>query len=292
MHAGHFGDGRGAEDADAVELPAPEQHAAETGEIGGRGEESGVTGDAVHGARSGVMHDPAQHRAGGEFGGCDAVELGSGGAKPGVAEAKGQKNFFCRIGVEGQTAGDPHELTEYDEVDVAVEKRAAGHADEFLRASTLDGGGVTGPSRRSRKAGAQAGVVGEKLADGDRIFAVGGERGQVSGDGRVKFEAAALDQLHDGSGGGDHLGERGGVVDRIGGERLGGGHYRALAVGAGVGLAGAFDPEDAAGNLIGRDGVGHRGIHGREFLGQKCGRSGGGGYRDKCKQGREQAKEG
>jgi hypothetical protein len=57
------------------------------------------------------MHDPAQHRAGGEFGGCDAVELGSGGDKPGVAEAKGQKNFFCRIGVEGQTAGDPHEFT-------------------------------------------------------------------------------------------------------------------------------------------------------------------------------------
>jgi hypothetical protein len=134
--------------------------------------------------------------------------------------------------------------------------------------------------------------MGEELADGDRVFAVGGERGQVSGDGRVKFEASALDQLHDGSGGGDHLGEGGGVVNRVEGERLGVGHYCAPAVGAGVGLAGALDPKDAAGNLIGRDGVGHRGIHGREFLGQKCGRSGGGGYRDKCKQGREQAKEG
>ena len=154
LHAGHLGDGRGAEDADTVELPAAEQHAAEAGEIGGRGKESGVTGDAVHGARRGVMHDPAQHRAGGEFRGSDASKLGGGGDKPGVGEPEGLENFFCRIGVEREAAGDPHEFTEDDEVDVAVKKRAAGHADEFLCAGTFDTFYVTGPCRIARQAGA------------------------------------------------------------------------------------------------------------------------------------------
>ena len=133
--------------------------------------------------------------------------------------------------------------------------------------------------------------MGEELADGDRVFALGGEGREGAGDGSVEAEVAAFDELHDGGGGRDHFGEGGGVVNRVEGERLGGGRGGTLAVEPGVGLAGAFDPEDAAGDFLGGDRLGHRGIHGREFLGQKCGR-GGGGHRDKCKQGREQAKEG
>ena len=104
-----------------------------------------MTGDAAHGARRGIVDDPAQHRAGGELGRGDASKLGGGGEEAGVGEAEGQKNFFCRIGVEPETARDPHEFTEDDEVDVAVEERAAGHADKFLGAGALDGGGGAGP---------------------------------------------------------------------------------------------------------------------------------------------------
>jgi hypothetical protein len=45
------------------------------------------------------------------------------------------------------------------------------------------------------------------LADRDGAFVVRTEAGQVTYDGSVELEAAALDQLHDGGGRGDDLGE-------------------------------------------------------------------------------------
>ena len=292
LHARHLGDGGRAQNAHAVELSAAEEHPGKTREVGGGGEEPGVTGDTPHGARGGIVDDAAQHRSLDGLGGGDAVELGGGGEEAGVGKAEGQKNFFSRVSVKAEAAGNPHEFTEDDEIDVAVKKRAAGHADEFLGAGALEAGGGTRPRRRARKAGAQAGVVGEELANGDHIFAVSGEGGQVAGDGRVEFEAAALDQVHDGGGGRDRLGEGGGIVNRVEGDGLGRGRHGALAVGAGMSFSGAFEPENAAGNFFGGDRVGYGGVYGGEFGGQKCGRRRSGGRRDKSKQGREQAKEG
>jgi hypothetical protein len=125
LHARHLGHGRSAEDADAVELPAAEDHAAEAGEVGRRGEKSGVAGDAVHKAGRGVVHDATEHLAVGELGRGDAGEFGGGRQEAGVDHVERLKNLFGRVGIEAEAADDAHEFAEHDEVDVAVDKGAA-----------------------------------------------------------------------------------------------------------------------------------------------------------------------
>jgi len=58
-------------------------------------------------------------------------------------------------------------------------------------------------------------MVGQELAQRDRFPAFAGELGEVADQRRVEPELALLDQFHHRGGGGDDLGERGGVEDRV-----------------------------------------------------------------------------
>ena len=72
--------------------------------------------------------------------------------------------------------------------------------------------------------GPQPGGVHHELPDGDAAFAVGGELRPVFGRGIVQAQAAGVHQLHDGRGGGHHLGHGGQIEDGIRGHGLGMGH--------------------------------------------------------------------
>ena len=106
LDGGHEGDGFGGEDAGFSVFSAVEDHAAEAGEVGGGGEEAGVTGDAAHSAGGGVVDGAAEDGVvGEEFGGCDAgVGVwwdGCGGVEatvPGVFHAEWGEDF---VGAEG-----------------------------------------------------------------------------------------------------------------------------------------------------------------------------------------------
>jgi hypothetical protein len=73
--------------------------------------------------------------------------------------------------------------------------------------------------------------MGHELADRDGALAVGREGGPVGGGRLVEIDLALLDELLDGHRGRHHLGERGGIVDRVERGRLDVGRHRALAVG-------------------------------------------------------------
>jgi hypothetical protein len=73
--------------------------------------------------------------------------------------------------------------------------------------------------------------VGEERPDGDVALAVGREGGPVGGRRPVEIDLAAFGELLDGDRGRHHLGERGGVVDRVDGGGFDGRHQGAIAVG-------------------------------------------------------------
>ena len=100
MDTCHLGDCRGAHNADAVKLAATEDHAAEAREVFRRGEEPRVAGDAVHEAGRGIVDDPAQHLAVGEFGGGDAGEFSGGRQETGIDHLEGLKDFLRGVGIE------------------------------------------------------------------------------------------------------------------------------------------------------------------------------------------------
>ena len=114
----------------------------------------------------------------------------------------------------------------------------------------------------------------EELAHGDGTFVVLREGREVAHDGCVEREFAAFDELHDGGGGRDDLGQRSRVIDRVLADGFGGRRQRALTISLAVNFALAFEPEHTAGNLFRADGLGHRSVHGREFFWFECGRRG------------------
>ena len=78
---------------------------------------------------------------------------------------------------------------------------------------------------------------------------MGGEVGKHIDDRALEYELAAIDQDHDGGAGDDGLGQRGQIVDGVGGDRAGGGD--GLRVAGGVlehGLPADIDPGDGPGN--------------------------------------------
>ena len=112
----------------------------------------------------------------------------------------------------------------------------------------------------------------EELAHGDGTFVVLRKGREVADDGCVELEFAAFDELHDGGGGRDDLGQRSRVIDCVLADGLGGRREGALTVSLAVDFAVAFEPEHTAGNLFRGDGLGDGRIHGRQFFRfERCG---------------------
>ena len=80
----------------------------------------------------------------------------------------------------------------------------------------------------------QAGIVGEQLADGDVVFSVLRKLRQVLGDCVVEANLSQFHELHDGGGGGDHLGQRCEIEDGVQRHGLAFGLEGAAAVGLAV----------------------------------------------------------
>ena len=212
------------------------------------------------------MHDAAQHLPVGHFGRRDARELVGGREKAGVAHAERPEDFLRRIFIEAPTAREADEFAEDDEVDVGVNERAARHAAELFLRRKIDACRVARPRGLDVEIGAQAGHVREQVAERDGFLAVLREGGEVVRDRSIEIEFAALDELHDGRSGRDDFGHGSGVVDGVVADGLGRRDKRALAVGLAVDLPLAFEPQDAAGSLFRRDGVGYGGIDRGKFF--------------------------
>ncbi len=253
---GELADGEGAEVAFAVEFAVGEDHAGEAGEVGGGGEEAGVAGDAVHEAGGGVVDDAEEGSGGfGElFGGGDAGAEGGGRVELGLGHAEGEEDLLAGELIEGEGGDAADDFAEEDEVDVGVDEAFAGGGDGFIDEGFLDAGFVAAPFGFEVDIGAEAGEVGEEHADGDVGFAAL-ELREVGGDLVVEADLALFDEAHDGGGGGDDLGEGGGVEDGVDGHGGAGGGEAAAAVGLAMeDLAVAADPGDGAGHLVGGDG--------------------------------------
>ena len=253
-------------------MAATEDHAAEAREIVCRGKKSRVAGDAIHEAGRGIVDDTAQHLAVGEFGGSDAREFSGGRQETGIDHLKWLKDFLHGVAIESQTAHDPHEFAEDNEVDVAVDEGAPGGAAEFFLAGEGDAGFVAGPDGVGVDVRTQARVMHQKLPNRDGTFVVLRKGREVADDGCVELEFAAFDELHDGGGGRDDLGQRSRVIDCVLADGLGGRREGALTVSLAVDFAVAFEPEHTAGNLFRGDGLGDGRIHGRQFFRfERCG---------------------
>ena len=106
----------------------------------------------------------------------------------------------------------------------------------------------------------------QQVADGDVVFAILGEFGNIFCHRIVEPDFTLLHQLHDGRGGGDHFGERCQVENSVGGHGLVAGLQRTIAEGFAVDhLSVVSDQEHGAGNLVIVDGVEDDGVEDSEF---------------------------
>ena len=194
----------------------------------------------------------------------------------GVAHAERLEDVLGGVGVERLARDPPHDLAQHDEIDIAIDEAGAGRRQRLQRHDGIERTLGARPGAR-RDAGRQGGIVRQELADGDVALAVGGEGRPVGGSRPVEIDLAALHQLHDRHRRRHHLGERGGVVDRVDRGGLHRGHHGAVAVGlahddaiadaqhdhgaghvSGGNLV-AHDGADGVGGLAGRSGQGRRG---------------------------------
>ena len=211
-------------------LAARQHHLRELREVVGGGEHAGMARDAAHAIGDRILDvAPAQFAA---------FDVGRRDAVPRAKAAAGRWCRACRAAgrcawrhrLQRLARDAPHDLAQDDEVDVAVDEARAGGRQRLQRDDGVERALVVRPAAR-RDAGRQGGIVGHELADGDVALAVGGEGRPVGGGRPVEIDLAALDELLDGHRRRHHLGERGGVVDRVERGRLDVGHHRALAVG-------------------------------------------------------------
>ena len=277
LHARHRSDTRGIQNAHAVEFTAADQHPGEAGEVGGGGEEPGVTGDAAHPAGGRIVHDAVDHPTVDQLGGGNAGKLFLRRQESGVGQLEGAEDFLLAIDVERATADEADEFAEHDVVDIAIHERALRHAAELFRAGAFDGAGVAVPGGSGGDARPETRHVDHEVPDLDDVLPVLAEGRKVTGDGRFEIELAALDELHRRGGGRDDLGQGGGVVDRVLGGGVGGRHQRALPVNLAIGLPRALEPEHPAGHLLRGDRVGDGPVDGGEFVRLERRRRGGAG---------------
>ena len=219
MHQGHQLDSLFFENTPAIELAAVEHHAGKARQVGGGGEQPGVPSDAAHPPGGRVVDDAVQEFAVHPLGRRGAAPLGQRLEETGVAHAKRMEQMRGRKLVQPLPGGQADDLAKEDEVNVAVAKIGVRLGGQPLGLGQGDGPWHADPRRLGRQAGAQPGGVRQQLPDGHGPLAVGLEAGNPAAHPVVEPELAALDEPHDGRRGGDNLGQRCTVKDRVGGHR-------------------------------------------------------------------------
>ena len=180
-----------AEDAGVAVGPAVDDGLGEYGEVVGRGEDTGVPGDPVERPRVLVVHAAADHaarRRGLVLRRGDPVELGRRRVVAGVAHPQRPGDAVVDHLVQRLAGDELDQLAGRDHVQVGVEVRAARRVDQLGVVHGLDprlGRRLAAPQRQP---GREARGVGEQLAHGHGLLAVGGERRDVRRDGAVQVD--------------------------------------------------------------------------------------------------------
>lgn len=180
----------------------------------------------------------------------------SGAAEAGGGHVEGFEDFFKGKIFEGFAGDAFDDVAEDFEVDVAVEELFAGGAGEVEVGEVFPGGFGAVLVVGEGVVGDEAGAVAEELFEGDDALAVVVELGEEVGKGLIEAELAALEEDHDGGGGGEGLGEGGHVEDGV--ARHGGGVGLHLAVSDRLDesdLAVAADKDDGSGDDVVVDGL-------------------------------------
>ena len=274
VNGGHELHGLWLEHADAVEFALVQHHPTEAREIVRRGENSGVTGHTAHAARRGIVNDPAQHAVGRLLRGRDARELAGWREIAGVPHPQRRVDLGGDEFVKLALADALHDLAQQDEVDVAVTNDDAGRVGRLLHAGQREASLVAAPRRRGRQARPKAGRVREQMAHGNAGGAFTLELRDVRPHGVGQLDLSAFDEQQHRGRGGDDFGERGGVEDGVFVHRFDCWDERSFAEGLVVAEALTFEPQDGAGNVFLRDGVGNGGVHLGQARGFEGGRSG------------------
>ena len=112
--------------------------------------------DASHHPSRRIVHDAAQHFALGHFRRRNLRGFFRGRQEARVGHLERPEDFLAHIAVQLPSAGQVDQFAKDDEIDVAVDKGAAGHAAEFLRARHAYGGVDPGPGWLVIQIGPQA----------------------------------------------------------------------------------------------------------------------------------------
>ena len=261
LHRRHHLDRVGSQNPLALEFALVHHHAREAGQIRGGAEHSRVPGHPPHAARGRVMHDAAQRT----FGGGDAGSQLAAGQVTGFMHFEGTVDRLRHIGFQRGVRDALDDLAEQNEVNIAVAKGRAGDRVGGFLASESDGRG--GSIHSAAQAGAQAGGVGEQLADGDLIFPIALELRDVFLDPCIEPHEVPFDQPHDAWRGGHHLGQRGQIENGVLGHGFRPGHDRPLSVGSMVNRPVSFHPKHRSRQTLLGDGVGDGPVQLGQFVG-------------------------
>jgi len=205
--------------------------------------------------------------------------------------AQGFIDRFMREVIQAFAFESFDDFTEDDVADIGVDEFGVDGCGEFEIAD-VDPGLLSAIGVIAQViVGGEAAAMQEQMLDGDFVFAVGCEFGQVFGDGVGEGELAALGEDHDGGGGGDDFGERSEIENSVrrhrGFGRLDGAHAEGFAIDDFVLVAdeqdcawdiasgdGGFDEPIGVRHVIGVEGCSRRRCV-NERLGSRGGRAGG-----------------
>jgi hypothetical protein len=208
--------GRIADDANAAELAAVQQHLREDGEVLRRAEETGVPGDAAEGVGVLVVHLAAQRVAARRhhFRRRDPRDERVRGTEEGVLHAERAEDALVEEDVERRARDRLDDEAQEIGAEVGVDVARPGDVGEFgsdrvaarLLGAVRDAPEIA-PRRESR-------AVREELPDRHRVLPPAGELGDVVADVGVEVQQPLVEEDHRGRRRADDLRERGEIVDR------------------------------------------------------------------------------
>ena len=267
LHRSHQPHRFGPKHADPVEFALVQHHATVPGDIGRGGEQSGVARHTAHPPRARVVHHAAHRPAILDLRRGDARQLGLGRIEPGVLHSQ-RAVYLPRQKLIERLAGDAaHHLAQEDRSRVAVDELLARTRAQLLGARKRNGRFRAAPVGLEVDVRTQTRGVGEELADGDGLFAVALELGQVVRDRRIELQPALLHKTHDGRRAGHHLRQRSGIEQGVLGHRFLRREHGAKPVGFAVGHTVALEPQHPARTPLVGDRRFNRRVHLREFGG-------------------------
>ncbi|EKD33996.1 MAG: hypothetical protein ACD_75C02514G0001, partial [uncultured bacterium] len=215
----HQGNGIGRKNI-FVPLPdsAPaEHHPGKDREVVGGREQAGMAGNAAHAEGGWIMNLAAYHLSPPEIRGSDTQPEVPGRFEQRILHAERCEDVLPAIFVQGPAGYPADQIAQDLEVDIAVGECAAGRMHRLLGDDLFQRYFIPGPLGVLIQIGPQPGIVGQEMADGYGGLAVFGKSGPVFDDRILQADPAIFNQLHDGGGGCDNLGQGGDIEDGVGG---------------------------------------------------------------------------